>query len=140
MESFSSAAAAAGRGSDARGARPPDSVLASEWERLAEAALAAEHAQFTASDLDGRMVGEAFLEHVIRDPKVLAASEWLCLERPKFSLLFAEGKFPGVVHDSPRQSGPIRSSRRPPYANVGHADLKESIVARSAPVAHAMRL
>jgi hypothetical protein len=73
------------------------------------------------------MVGEAFLEHVIRDPKVLAAGEWLCLERPKFSLLFAEGKFPGVVHDRPRQSGPIRSSRRPPYANVGHADLKERL-------------
>jgi hypothetical protein len=107
---------------------PPDSVLASEWERRAEAALAAEHAQFTASDFDGRMVGEAFLEHVIRDPKVLAASEWLCLERPKFSLLFAQGKFPCVVHDSPRQSG---ASHRAPYANVCRADLKERRVLRS---------
>jgi hypothetical protein len=84
------------------GGAPPDSVLASEWEGLAEAALAAEHTQFTASDLDGRMVGEAFFEHVIRDPKVLAASKWLSLERPKFNPLFAEGKFPGAVHDSPR--------------------------------------
>jgi hypothetical protein len=44
--------------------------------------LAAEHAQFDAADLDGRMVGQAFLERAIRDPKVQATGKWLCLERP----------------------------------------------------------
>src|SRR5437879_873178 len=63
------------------GGAPHDFVLAREWEDLAEAALTVEHAQFNPADLDGRMVGEAFLERVIRDPKVQAAGRWLCLER-----------------------------------------------------------
>jgi hypothetical protein len=107
-----------------QGLTPTDCVLASEWEKLREAAFTTEHAQYNTSDLAGRMVGEAFLERVIGDPRVQAAGQWLCLERPNFSPLFLEGKFPTVV---PRRqlSGPAR--HRPAYANVGYAEVKERL-------------
>jgi hypothetical protein len=105
---------------------PADFVLASTWEELREATLATDHARFDAADLDGRTVGAGFLEHVIRDPKVQAAGKWLCLERPIFGPLFAEGKFPVVVErDGFRRNHPTR--RLPRYANVGYADVKERL-------------
>jgi hypothetical protein len=107
------------------GGAPHDSVLAREWEDLGEAALTTEHAQFHAADLDGLMVGQAFLERVIKDPKVQAAGQWLCLERPQFSQLFKEGTFPAVMQHRNQRSSPIRTRRLPPYANVGYSDLKE---------------
>jgi hypothetical protein len=104
-----------------RGGAPTDFVLAREWEKLREATLTTEHAKINARNLDGRTVGEAFLEYVIRDPKVQAAGKWLCLERPEFSPLFTEGKFPAVVH----KSAPVRTTHRPGYASVGYPELKE---------------
>jgi hypothetical protein len=43
------------------------------------------------------MIGEAFREVVIRDPKVQAAGAWLCRERDVFSEVFTEGMFPNEV-------------------------------------------
>lgn len=113
------------------GGAPHDSVPAREWENLGEAALATEHAQFNAADLDGQMVGQAFLQRVIRDPKVQAAGKWLCLERPQFSQLFNEGKFPAEMRDHNQRSSPIRPRRLPPYANVGNPYLQERLRRRS---------
>jgi hypothetical protein len=109
------------------GGAPTDCIPASEWEDLRDATRATEYAQFNATSLDGRIVGEAFLEWVIGDPKVQAAGKWLCLERPRLSPLFKEGKFPTVVRDSRRRSNPSRTNDRPQYANVGYPNLKESL-------------
>jgi hypothetical protein len=106
---------------------PPDCVLASEWEDLRDATIAPKYAQFDATSLDGRIVGEALLDCVIGDPKVQAAGRWLCLECPKLSPLFKEGKFPIVVSDSRRRSNSIRNNHRPQYANVGYPALKENL-------------
>jgi hypothetical protein len=76
------------------------------WRSLREAALATSHAKFDAADLDGSMVGKAFLALVIRDPQVQAAGAWLCLERPVFRQVFTEGMFPN---------------------NVDHAELKKHL-------------
>jgi hypothetical protein len=73
------------------------------------------------------MVGEAFLEWVIGDPKVQAAGKWLGLERRKLSPLFEEGKFPIVVGDNRRRKNSIRTNDRPQFANVGHPELKENL-------------
>ena len=70
-----------------------DAVPAETWRSLREAALATGHAKFDAADLDGLMIGEAFLEVVIRDPKVQASGAWLYLERPVFRAVFTEGMF-----------------------------------------------
>jgi hypothetical protein len=109
------------------GGTSPDCVLASVWENLSDATLATGHTQFNATSLDGRIVGEAFLECVIGDPKVQAAGKWLCLECPKLSPLFKEGKFPIVVSESRRRSNSIRNNHLPQYANVGYPALKENL-------------
>lgn len=64
------------------------------WRSLREAALATSHAKFDAADLDGSMVGKAFLALVIRDPQVQAAGAWLCLERRCFARSSQRGCFP----------------------------------------------
>lgn len=104
---------------------PPgsDSVPANKWRPLREEALATNHAEFDAGHLDGRTVGEAFLELVIKDPKVQACGAWLSLERPAFRPLFTEGKFPTV--DRRMGSSPAHSRDRPMYANVGYPEIKE---------------
>jgi hypothetical protein len=109
------------------GGVPRDCVIAREWEDLGEAALTAEYAQFNAADLAGRMVGQAFLEQVIRDSKVQAAGKWLCLERTNFSQLFEEGMFPAVTHDHNQRRSSIRTQHRSAYANVAYPHLKESL-------------
>ena len=126
-EFVSYAAASAGRAKMVVWRRPTRSAIAREWEDLGEAALTAEHAQFNATDLAGRMVGQAFLEQVIRDLKVQAAGKWLCLERTNFSQLFEEGMFPAVMHDHNQRRSPVRTQHWPLYANVAHPHLKESL-------------
>ena len=65
------------------------------------------------------MVGEAFWEVVIGDPKVQAAGKWLCLGRPVFREVFTEGLFPNRSQHRPRRTDlPVR-------ANVGYAELKK---------------
>jgi hypothetical protein len=109
------------------GGPPPDSVPASEWMSLRDTALAIEHVTFNEADFDGRIVGKAFLEHVIWNPKIQAQGEWLCLERPTFRPLFAEGRFPAVARDERRSSGRTRTAHRPPFANLGYAEFKENM-------------
>jgi hypothetical protein len=104
-----------------------DCVPASEREDLRKATFATEYAQFNTTSLDGRIVGEGFLECVIGDPKVQAAGKWLCLERQELSPLFKEGKFPVVVRDSRRRNNSIRTNGRPRYANAGYPELKENL-------------
>jgi hypothetical protein len=50
-----------------------DCVPANDWEDLRKSTFATEFAQINATSLDGRMVGGAFLECVIGDPKVQGA-------------------------------------------------------------------
>jgi hypothetical protein len=78
-----------------RGAAPAD-----EWERLCDAAHTAKHAEVNANYLESRMIGEAFVDSVIGDPKVQACGEWLCSEYPEFRCLFSEGVFPSTVANS----------------------------------------
>jgi hypothetical protein len=87
-----------------------------------KAALATNHALFTAADLGGLMVGEAFLKLVIRDPKVQAAGAWLYLDRPVFLRVFTEGIFP---EQSKVQRVRRRRTDLPARANVGNAKPKE---------------
>jgi hypothetical protein len=79
-----------------RGAAPAD-----QWEQRYEAAHAATHDAITASDLDGCMLGDAFMKCVIHNSKVQACGEWLCLEYPEFGPLFDAGFFPGQTINSP---------------------------------------
>jgi hypothetical protein len=79
-----------------RGAAPAD-----QWEQHCEAAHAATHDAITASDLDGCMLGDAFMNCVIYDSKVRACGEWLCLEYPEFRPLFDACFFPGQTINSP---------------------------------------
>jgi hypothetical protein len=88
-------------------------VPAAKWKSLRDAALAREHAKFNAPDLDGSMVGEAFLNCVIRDPKVQATGAWLCLERPVFREVFTEGMFPNNVRRAERSSQTVQGSWNP---------------------------
>ncbi len=60
----------------------PGLLLALEWLEFRLAALATNHASLNASDLDGQMIGAAFLDYVINDPKVRACCAWLCYEHP----------------------------------------------------------
>jgi hypothetical protein len=94
-------------------------IGAETWRSHRKAALATSHAHFTAGDLGGLMVGEAFLKLVIRDPKVQAAGAWLYLERPVFLEVFTEGIFPKVRRVRHRRTN------LPTRANVGYAKLKE---------------
>jgi hypothetical protein len=72
-----------------RGAAP-----AEEWEELCETAHATAHLEIKPSDLDGCLLGEAFVKCVIKDPRVQAFGRWLCLEYPEFQPLFRAGLFP----------------------------------------------
>lgn len=101
-------------------------MLAEEWRLLREAALAANRAKFKAADLDGLMVGEAFQELVIKDPKVQAAGAWLYLERPVFREVFTEGMFPNRSQMHRMQHRPRRTNL-PVRANVGYAELKGAL-------------
>jgi hypothetical protein len=75
-----------------------------DWSQLANTAHAAQHHALAAADLEGRRVGDAFIEFVIRDPRARACVEWLSLEFPAFSSLLSDGKFPSPLTNS--QFGP----------------------------------
>jgi hypothetical protein len=68
-----------------------------EWERLSRAAHAAKHRALTAADLKGRRAGDAFIECVIRDPKVHACVAWLSLEFSDFGRLLTDNVFPSPL-------------------------------------------
>jgi len=53
------------------------------------------------ADLDGGPLGAAFVKCVIKDPRVQAFGEWLCLEYPEFQSLFRDGLFPTPGAKSP---------------------------------------
>jgi hypothetical protein len=71
-----------------------------EWERLRRIAHTTQHRAFRGPDLNGRRVGDAFIQFVIRDPKVLACVEWLCLEFANFRCLLSNGEFPSPLTTS----------------------------------------
>jgi hypothetical protein len=68
-----------------------------KWEHLGGAAHAAQHRASTAADLKGHRVGDAFIECVIRDPKVHACVAWLSLEFSDFGRLLTDSEFPSPV-------------------------------------------
>jgi hypothetical protein len=83
------------------GGAPRDSVPARDWEASGEAALTAEHVHIDPADIHGRMVGQAFSERVLNDPKVQATGAWLCFERPLFRQLFKDRLFPILQWNGP---------------------------------------
>jgi hypothetical protein len=70
---------------------------AGEWERLRRIAHATEHRAFRGPDFNERRVGDAFIQFVIRDPKVLACVAWLSLEFANFRRLLSNGEFPSPL-------------------------------------------
>ncbi len=71
-----------------------------KWERLGQVASATQNRQLKAADLEGRNVGDAFVEYVIRDPKVRANVEWLASEFCNFARLLSNGEFPSPLTHS----------------------------------------
>jgi len=66
----------------------PNLLSAERWMELGRNALATNHCELNAADLSGKSIGEAFLEFVIRDPKVQAYGQWLCFECRPLAPLF----------------------------------------------------
>lgn len=99
-----------------------DHIPAEEWEACREVALAAEHSQLTAANLDGKTIGDAFVRCVIQDPKVQATGNWLVLECWQFASLYEEGRCPVLIPERPRRN---RTRVRPPDVNLGFAELKK---------------
>jgi hypothetical protein len=89
-------------------------LRAKEWQSLRDGALDASRLVVNPVDLDGRMLGNAFVQHVLRAPSVQAAGHWLRLERPLFGDVFVDGRFPTCP--PPRRT---RRANLPSRANVG---------------------
>jgi hypothetical protein len=65
-----------------------DALPFDEWAKCFADFRAAQHRVFKPADLEGHKLSEAFLDFVIRDPKVQACGKWLCAERREFRRLF----------------------------------------------------
>jgi hypothetical protein len=68
----------------------PDAAVPAD---LCDTACAAKHHELKAADLDGKKASEAFVKHVIEDPKVRAWIECLSFQHHEFQSLF-DGLFP----------------------------------------------
>jgi hypothetical protein len=74
--------------------------LKEENEQLRAVSADAESIQFSATDVAGRMLGDAFLRCAIKDSKVQAFGERICSDYPIFRSLFASGLFPKLSLNS----------------------------------------
>lgn len=69
-------------------------ALADEWEKARRIADQTPASMPAIGDLAGRKIREAFVDCVVREPKVQAHGRWLRLEFCEFASLFDDGRFP----------------------------------------------